>query len=150
MRPRERHKPDAWRLQVRLGCADHGGVTAHRGARRPRTMRDMLLAGRLGLLAVVVYLAVDLGVEHTVGHVPAVFELALKAALLQPLMATLGWYLVVAPLCRIADGEMERQRFDQRLHRALEMADDETDCHEVMEAALHQVAPGAAVELLLA
>jgi diguanylate cyclase (GGDEF)-like protein len=130
--------------------ADLGGVTVHRRPQRPKTMRDMLLAGRLGFIAVAVFIAVDLAVDRAVGELPALVDLAIKAALLQPLMATLGWYLVVAPLCRIADGEMERQRFDQRLHRALELADDEADCHEVVEAALREVAPGAAVELLLA
>jgi diguanylate cyclase (GGDEF)-like protein len=114
------------------------------------TSSALRLSVRLGIITVVAYLGVDLAVEEGIGELPMPAELALEAVLLTPLTGVLGWLLVVAPLRRIADRELSRQRFEQRLHRALDMADSEADCHEVLATAMQEVLPAVPAELLLA
>jgi len=102
------------------------------------------------LIIVLAYFGVDVLVERGLGGLPIWLELVLEAVLLAPLTGFLGWLLIVAPLRRVAEGEMSRQRFEQRLHRALEMVDTESDCYEVLDAAMHELLPAVEAELLLA
>ncbi len=91
-------------------------------------------------------------------------EALVDAVLLCLLVAGPAWFVVVGPLVReraaetrFAESqrnallvEVDRQEFDGRLHRALQMAEDEPDSVAVVGRALDQVSPDVAVSLLLA
>lgn len=80
------------------------------------------------------------------------------------LLGVLLWKLIIEPLRREQHASVEQLRaqrqtlaaeasrldFDARLLQALEMADDESDVHDVVERALSVAAPGRSAELLLA
>jgi diguanylate cyclase (GGDEF)-like protein len=87
-----------------------------------------------------------------------------RAALVCLFSAPMLWLLGVSPLRRVSlddrvrdiereqtlIGEAERQQFGSRLHRAMEMAEDEDAALGVVGRSLSMAAPGSSVQLLLA
>jgi len=87
-----------------------------------------------------------------------------RGALVCLLSAPMLWLLGVSPLRRVSledrvrdterertlIGEAQRQQFGSRLHRAMEMADDEDGALAVVSRSLALAVPGSTVQLLLA
>lgn len=151
------------RAQDHAVSADGGDVTPQRSDRRVSPVGIVL---RLIVLATIAAAAVDVGLaalagrhaEHGItygmGH-------ALASAAVMALLVTL---VAVLPLVRalrgasaagehredVLRGQVERQEFESKLTRALDMADCEADVLTVAEQALRVVNPDVASELLLA
>lgn len=115
-------------------------------------------------VAVVVQLTQDALRARLVPDLGGVADVAVSALWLPLLLGVLLWRVIVGPLRNELEermGEMarreadltsqaERLEFDTRLHRALEMADDEIEVLDIVEHGMGDAAPGRPVELLLA
>jgi diguanylate cyclase (GGDEF)-like protein len=134
--------------------------------------RGVATTGLSGLSLVGKVLAIILG-AHLVGEtmieslfpdLSRVQELLAATAVLTVLGGSVLWVLVVRPLQRMVEAERQataareaqlrtegqRQDFDARLHRALEMADSESDSYTIVRRTLQRALPQHPSELLLA
>ena len=97
-------------------------------------------------------------------NIEGLADMAIEGSLLASATAAALWFIVLAPLRqdtarerartwrhqRELLAEAERQEFESRVHRAMEMAATEAGAHVVVERALNRGAPRLAAELLLA
>ncbi|MDQ1516521.1 MAG: hypothetical protein QOE80_2351 [Actinomycetota bacterium] len=133
---------------------NRSAVTANSSARRMVTLS--------ALVVVVVYLVVDRAVTEITGT--ALLDNAIEATVLAATTALALWGLVIGPLRREADGERtvtadreerlrveaERQEFEARLHRSLEMAATEEAAYRATAKALTVGVADLDAEVLLA
>lgn len=138
----------------RLPQADHPAGGRHRSV---LALIATVVAVVICVDLVVASLLQDVAISASADRFIDVFCLAAATA-------TALWFIALAPLRRDADRERsltgqrsrelvqeaERQDFDARVHRAMDMAGTETTAHRAVERALDRGAPRLAAELLLA
>lgn len=122
-------------------------------------LRLIMIVVAVTVLTFVVVQSLLLGLQ-----VSPLVDLTVEAAALSVSLSGLLWFVALRPLRadadheralnRLREGELQneaqRQEFDSRLHRALEMADTETHAYQVVHRAFERGVPRLSAELLLA
>jgi diguanylate cyclase (GGDEF)-like protein len=127
-------------------------------------LSGLALVGKLLAIIVVTHLVVETVLDELFHGLSRLQELLVATAVLTGLGASMLWVLVVRPLQRMVEAERQatavreaqlraegqRQDFDARLHRALEMAATEDASYAIVQRTFKRALPQHPAELLLA
>ena len=139
--------------------ASANGRSEDDGTRERSALR---LVGTVVGIIVCAYLVVDSLLRDM--HINGAVDLLIEAAILASSTAVALWFVVLAPLRgdtareraltrrreQALHDEVERQEFDSRVHRAMEMAGTEAIAHRAVARALERGIGRVSAELLLA
>jgi diguanylate cyclase (GGDEF)-like protein len=157
------HAISGQHLQAAARCVDLEPVDHARDSSDAR-LDGLRLCARLLTIIVAVYAAVEWSLEATLADLTRLQELGIEAIVLTCITGALLWVLVLQPLRRTAEAERlataereaqlraegQRQDFDARLHRALEMATTEEASYGIVRRTLDRAVAQFPAELLLA
>lgn len=127
-------------------------------------LSGLVLVGKMVAIIIATHLVVETLLHELFGDLSRLQELLVATAVLTGFGGGVLWLLVVQPLQRMVEAERQataareaqlrtegqRQDFDARLHRALEMADTEDASYAIVRRTLQRALPQHPAELLLA